>query len=632
MRNIAFFILLTFNLLTLKAKAQSYYLMKGEPFEVGIRSVISETILATKSYEEILQINRIQYLKSNFHINNQSYKSYRQQEIDKWRYLASGIIFQLNEAEKTSLFEWVGTQNQITTFSLMDYFQDKNERIYNYILDFTQASKDLDIELKKIKSEKITFAITDSKSWTIDAHVDQQNIDSIPAKRVDEVNLSNSEYYMNSVELNKKPEHVTLNPNGLIPERNTLNNSNSVPTKFKFNALKTEPFNADTLQFNWRPDAWYNAYDGVKLGLRLKSNYQKEWYNFDAGVYYSLGTPQGDFDQFENDFQTVSWFATFESRTEKLLPNSSFQLHAQQLDGLDAYKGQFLIKANSLQTHIGTRIGYLNRTKEAYLNYLFDRQLWNADQWNGYFEFFIKHHYSYKTGSGKVQFTLRTSAPESDYNYSYLRLESKNIQKISILPVYIRVFAQYGSGNNWAPESQLYLAGANPEEQMSNPLTRSAGIIPADLGTYSADINNFHESGGLNLRGYAGYLAPFQDSDGTQHLTYRGTSGISATGEIPWTALIPLQVKSVEKYLNVSSYFFGDVGMINSNNTTGDISWADARADAGIGAKIDVFQWWNFTDLKPVSIRFDVPFWLNSPPPTQEYFEFRWLIGLSKTF
>ena len=107
MRNIAFFVLLTFNLLTLKAKAQSYYLMKGEPFEVGIRSVISETKLATKSNEEILQNNRIQYLKSNFHINNQSYKSYRQQEIDKWRYLASGIIFQLNETEKTSLFEIV---------------------------------------------------------------------------------------------------------------------------------------------------------------------------------------------------------------------------------------------------------------------------------------------------------------------------------------------------------------------------------------------------------------------------------------------------------------------------------------------------------------------------------------------
>ena len=637
MKNLAFLAILGLNILTINIHAQSSYAHTGEPFDVGFKSTLTDLKIAENNYLNWLNKTREKFIISNYHLTNEQYYSVRNNEIDKWRYLAAGILYQLDEKQRVEFIDWCKKQTEFNKLNVINELKLIDKQVFEYAQNFISSTDGLDIKLKKFKSkgDKTGGEITlnEEVTWGIDAKVDDEYIKVLQIKKEDNLNKNSFDnIYTASFELNKEVNSFHLNSKGLIPERNTLNNSNQIPTSFTFNALKLPDFNADTLQITWRPDIWYNQFDGVKLGARIKSNYQKEWYKLDAGVYYSLGTPQADFDQYENEYQTVSWFATFESRTEKLIPNSSIQFHAQQLDGLEAYKAKYQVKTNSLKTHLGSNIGYLNRKKEAYLNYLFDNRLWNTNQWNGYLEVFLNHSYQYKTGSGEVHFTLRTSAPESDYNYSYVRLESKNTQKISILPVHIRIFAQYGSGSNWAPESQLYLAGANPEEQMSNPLTRSAGIIPSSLGTYGAEMNNFHESGGLNLRGYAGYLAPFEDNEGTQYLTYRGTSGVSATGEIPWTSLIPLQVKSVEKYLNVSSYLFGDIGMINSNNPEDELEWADARADAGIGAKIDVFQWWNYTDLKPISIRFDVPFWLNSPPPTQEYFEFRWLIGLSKTF
>jgi len=74
-------------------------------------------------------------------------------------------------------------------------------------------------------------------------------------------------------------------------------------------------------------------------------------------------------------------------------------------------------------------------------------------------------------------------------------------------------FAFYASvlTGDIAPESQLYLAGANPEEMFENKYHRSAGIIPATWFAFGQLSNSYHAAGGLNVRGYAGYLVPVLD-------------------------------------------------------------------------------------------------------------------------
>ena len=109
---------------------------------------------------------------------------------------------------------------------------------------------------------------------------------------------------------------------------------------------------------------------------------------------------------------------------------------------------------------------------------------------------------------GNINLEIVSSTIGSDYNYAKATLTSVNKSRIGKLQLNTRFFAQYGSGNNWASESQLYLAGANPETLMDNKLTRAQGFIPNDWIGYGESTNKFHMGGGLNLRGYAGYLAP----------------------------------------------------------------------------------------------------------------------------
>ena len=169
----------------------------------------------------------------------------------------------------------------------------------------------------------------------------------------------------------------------------------------------------------------------------------------------------------------------------------------------------------------------------------------------------------------------------SVYDYSSINLTVVNKNKLGKkLNFNTRFIAQYGTGNLFPNESQLYLAGANPEELMDNKFTRSQGFFPMDWMGYGANTNYFQAGGGLNLRGYAGYLAPEGMPDGNIRFTYKGTSGAAFNAELEfdqlfkrkryakfvtqryWLYKMSYRIKTTFK---LNMYLFGDIGVINYN-------------------------------------------------------------------
>jgi hypothetical protein len=49
---------------------------------------------------------------------------------------------------------------------------------------------------------------------------------------------------------------------------------------------------------------------------------------------------------------------------------------------------------------------------------------------------------------------------------------------------------------------------------MDNKYTRSNGFIPPSWGEYETMTNHFTAGGGLNLRGYSGYVLAATDANG----------------------------------------------------------------------------------------------------------------------
>jgi aminopeptidase N len=227
---------------------------------------------------------------------------------------------------------------------------------------------------------------------------------------------------------------------------------------------------------------------------------------------------------------------------------------------------------------------------------------------------------------------LQSSALGSAYDYNKLILSAKNNNKFEKLKINTRAYFQLGTGNNWAEESKLGLAGANNEEMMGSKFTRAEGIVSADFMGYNNTTNYFHATGGLNLRGYAGHLAPEFNEDGTvASYNYNGISGAAFNTEIDFTAYLPY---SIRKH-NITSYLFTDAGIISSENLTTEKykdSFTKLRTDAGVGFTYAFRNFGPLESVRPLVIRFDMPLFLNRPQSSDEdSFQFRWLIGINRT-
>ena len=96
--------------------------------------------------------------------------------------------------------------------------------------------------------------------------------------------------------------------------------------------------------------------------------------------------------------------------------------------------------------------------------------------------------------------------------------------------------------------------------------------------------------------------------------------------------MIRLRLGKLNDYFHIDSYLFGDAGMISHVLDGKSVDLTNMRLDAGAGFLLTITQWGPLEMTEPLSIRFDMPFFLNRPPYGEEYLAFRWLIGINRAF
>ena len=168
---------------------------------------------------------------------------------------------------------------------------------------------------------------------------------------------------------------------------------------------------------------------------------------------------------------------------------------------------------------------------------------------------------------------------------------------------------------------------------MENKYTRSQGFFNPSWTGFGASTNYFHAGGGLNLRGYSGYLAPEVDKDGNMIYTYKGNTGAAINAEIEFGKLLNLDKDFIKNTFKLTPYLFGDAGTINYNSAGKSLLLSELRVDAGVGIALNIDKWGPLQKVDPLIIRFDVPLFLNHIPATNNnYVQFRWIIGINRAF
>lgn len=455
--------------------------------------------------------------------------------------------------------------------------------------------------------------------------------------------------------------HVEIDTSNRLVDINMMDNYKTkcmpvspLAIKVKFDGGLANPWDRKHYRLYVRPDIWWNAVDGVKAGVHFEGDYlftlhkldATFWWNTHAGQTdkYLVYTNQGWYDQYAPFNYSINYV------TPLSLANPKLQLFVSSrfLDGLWLHRGGFTWQQNKSNT-INLYAQTMWRPLSFDRDYLLFKNEWSSRKAlpNSSLNASWTHNYNYFNGNGRYTFSLRapflTGNNPAAFNYAYAQLEAINSNHFGKFDLRTRFFARYGVGNNVPYESALFAAGANPEEMMENKYTRSVGLVPTEWTSNISryNTNHFQYGGGLNLRGYNGYFMA-DERNGEVLIAYKGQSGAALNAELDFGNYIKLRPKLTRNWLSASAYLFADAGIMQLSRYDSISAYWDAqptnmlsdiRLDAGVGVAFTIRKWGVFDKAKPLTLRFDMPLFLNRPPfANPQFFNFRYLIGISRSF
>ncbi|MBA3706578.1 MAG: M1 family peptidase, partial [Bacteroidetes bacterium] len=330
--------------------------------------------------------------------------------------------------------------------------------------------------------------------------------------------------------------NVIIDPSTRMADVNMLDNNQKFPIKYRFDSKIYNPSDWTSYELFARPDVWYNGYDGIKAGVNVNGNYMDYKHIFDATIWLNSGIGQNYLDtatakSAKNLYDNLSFRFNYQTATDHFMKGSSINLSVKALDGLNAYVLGFDRKDISGKNKVYMYFKSMYRKGLNDLPYLLLPKEWISNQLNNTINIGLEHVYDYAAGTGNINIGMRSTALMSDYDFQTANLNVINRTRLWKLNLNTRLVGQYGTGKHWANESSLFLAGANPEEMMDNKYTRSQGFFDPQWAEIGASTNYFHHGGGLNLRGYSGYLAPQLQSDSSVVYTYKGQTGAAINVE-----------------------------------------------------------------------------------------------------
>lgn len=555
------------------------------------------------------------------------------------------------------------------------YFEDFRNTIINYTKvdlnwffdQWLETTKDIDYAIKSAKSVKgsddlykITFERKAGMQMPIDFTVLTKSGEKL-------------DYHIPNTWFVKKTDATVLDKwygfGKMHPTYNTLiranggikdviiDPSNRLADAYMIDNKLTKNISIEAEDFVWAypdwkkyqmslcPQFWYNGFDGLKTGIRLRGDYMNYHHVFDGQFWVNTGMhqiqeylpeetivytdDQGEVQQelikTNSGYDRVSYNITYSTPLNHINKGLHFHQNKRNLDGLKLNRVRLSQTSSNHNQELYIEFKSMVRENDESTTYLLlnGPQYWQTNMRNNTLRVGLKHKYYYMQGEGNLELSFRSSALNSDYHFAQMNFEAINKSELGPFTCKTRFFIQHATGTSIAPESKLYAAGANPENLMENQYTRSTGIVPRSALNISENLNHFHMSGGLNLRGYAGYLMPEGEYE-NQTFTFAGTSGIALNAEIEFNNLLPITQK-----LNMRSYFFADAGIINTNTIDKKLNFGALRADAGIGMCVTLFN--TIDKINPLKLRLDLPWLMNRPPYGENFFSLnRFIIGINR--
>jgi hypothetical protein len=442
--------------------------------------------------------------------------------------------------------------------------------------------------------------------------------------------------YTATLNIGAKVKNVVIDPSYRLADVDMINNMKRNRVNLRFDSKVYNPPDWKHYDMRIRPSIWYNGYDGLKFGVALGGDYMRKKHVFDFKGWFSSGIGQAYLDSTVrgNHYQVFSFLFDYKTSLNRRIKKTSLYVHLRSSDGLDMGILGLERKSNNDRTRFYTHIKAMLRDEERDLVYLINPKEWGYQKLNSALHVGVEHNYKYGRGSGNIALNLRAPAFTNDYDFSAATFVTVNRHDMGRININTRVFGQIGFGERMPDESMLFVAGANNEQLMDNKYTRAMGFFPPSWGGFGPVTNHFQYGGGLNLRGYAGYLLPEVNADGSLSYHYKGATGAAFNMEVEFAELFKfINPRFLNNSVKMQTYLFGDAGIINTSLPGKANVMSDVIADAGAGVSLSIVKWWKLYNIEPLTIRFDMPFFVTRLPYAEkDYVQFRWILGINRAF
>lgn len=436
--------------------------------------------------------------------------------------------------------------------------------------------------------------------------------------------------YSDTIVLNAKIETLEIDTTHRLADVYRMDNrirngGYYLPLKARFDWGIAQKPGFNHRNMSWRPDVWFNAVDGLKAGVHTRFEYARVKHVLDFSVWYNTGL--GAEQPYSSSVRSpISYKLLYSNLVGR---DAYIYWDTRWLDGIFyddlGFKKSF--GKNSINLHFKS----ISMDSNASVYWPFDAVKEREFKSNRSIIIDYARNYRYKRGNGVIRSSLRGSSLTKDYGFGSFKVEVINNNQLGKFDLRTRFFMQHLEGNAIPDEVMLNLASANMEELLESKFTRSRGWIPQEWLGYGNSTGHFHMGGGLNLRGYAGYLAPVT-KDNVQYSLYKGNGGISTSFELDFDRLIPLRPAFTRNWLKMDAYIFGDAGILYNSNIANTIV-SPLRMDAGVGTCLSIYRWGKRNLIQPLTLRFDMPWVLNTPAFNDKgYIQNRWVVGIGRSF
>jgi aminopeptidase N len=435
-------------------------------------------------------------------------------------------------------------------------------------------------------------------------------------------------------------KEIIIDPDRLMADVDLMNNSLKISGKeiTQFDHRVPNPVSWTKKKNFFRPDIWWNNFDGLQLGGNYYGNYFNQNYWEEYSLSWNSRLAQNNIpSSLQNQNQVVAAYVYNKLNLSKLW-RQLYIYHEWHFNaGLGKYNIGFekIFRKQDLRNPRYSKIfinhQMMHRDKQVWADYyLLYPEYWSVGEYNNSINMGIQRFYPIKNGGeGNWQLELRTPGINSGFNYSYLQFTTTNTHNISKLELKTRLYGRLGWGNT-PMESALYLAGASPEQMYGNKLTRASGFVPSDWLGYGTETNHFQMGGGLNVRGFAGYLVPVSHN-GQQYFNHVGRSGAAFNLELDFDKFIPLKGGKFTRNFHIDTYLFHDMGILSYQIPTENKErLGDLRMSSGVGTALTI-KFGNL-NIKPIVLRFDIPFIVNAAPASENNTQMRYVFGINRSF